>query len=84
LLLEGRFCIVILKSHVLRNRLQVKNGFVIEMNTTIADILEEFSYNKNKIQQMQEYIFQFYNTHFSKITIGKVEPKSTGLYKRIY
>jgi glycosyltransferase involved in cell wall biosynthesis len=45
-----------------------KIGFVVEMNTItiIADSLEEFSHNKNKIHQMQEQAFQFYNTHFSK------------------
>jgi hypothetical protein len=43
-------------------------GFVVEINTVsvIADRLEEFSRNKNKIHQMQEQAFQFYNTHFSK------------------
>jgi glycosyltransferase involved in cell wall biosynthesis len=43
-------------------------GLVIEMNTIIAvaDTLEEFSYNKNKIHQMQKQAFSFYNTHFSK------------------
>jgi glycosyltransferase involved in cell wall biosynthesis len=45
-----------------------KLGFVIEINTVsvIADRLEEFSHNKNKIYQMQEQAFQFYNTHFLK------------------
>jgi glycosyltransferase involved in cell wall biosynthesis len=45
-----------------------KLGFVIKTNTmtAIADRLEEFSHNKNKIHQMQEQAFQFYNTHFSK------------------
>ncbi|MDR3130049.1 MAG: glycosyltransferase family 4 protein [Treponema sp.] len=43
-------------------------GFVVEINTVsvIADRLEEFTHNKNKIHQMQEQAFQFYNTHFSK------------------
>jgi glycosyltransferase involved in cell wall biosynthesis len=43
-------------------------GFVIEKSniTAIADVLEEFSHNKNEIRQMQERAFQFYNTHFSK------------------
>jgi glycosyltransferase involved in cell wall biosynthesis len=43
-------------------------GFVIEMNTiiAIANLLEEFSYNKNSIYQMQKQAFQFYNAHFSK------------------
>jgi glycosyltransferase involved in cell wall biosynthesis len=43
-------------------------GFVIERNTiaVIADMLEEFSCNKNKIYQMQKQAFHFYNTHFSK------------------
>jgi glycosyltransferase involved in cell wall biosynthesis len=45
-----------------------KFGFVIDMNTitVVADKLEEFTHNKNKIHQMQKQIFQFYNTHFSK------------------
>jgi glycosyltransferase involved in cell wall biosynthesis len=45
-----------------------KLGFVIKMNTiaAIADKLEEFSCNRNRIHQMQEQAFQFYNTHFSK------------------
>jgi glycosyltransferase involved in cell wall biosynthesis len=45
-----------------------KLGFVVEMNTitVIADRLEELSHNKNKIHQMQEQAFQFYNTHFSE------------------
>jgi glycosyltransferase involved in cell wall biosynthesis len=43
-------------------------GFIVEANKikAIADILEEFSHDKNKIHQMQEWAFQFYNTHFSK------------------
>jgi UDP-N-acetylglucosamine:LPS N-acetylglucosamine transferase len=43
-------------------------GFIIEMNTVgvIADMLEEFSYNKYKLQQMKEHAFQFYNRNFSK------------------
>jgi glycosyltransferase involved in cell wall biosynthesis len=45
-----------------------KLGVVVEMNTitVVADILEEFSRNKEKVDQMQKQAFQFYNTHFSK------------------
>jgi glycosyltransferase involved in cell wall biosynthesis len=43
-------------------------GFFVETNNikTIADILEEFSHNKNKIHQMQKRTFLFYGKHFSK------------------
>jgi glycosyltransferase involved in cell wall biosynthesis len=43
-------------------------GLVIEMNTisAIADTLEEFCHNKEKIYQMQKQTFQFYNMHFAK------------------
>jgi glycosyltransferase involved in cell wall biosynthesis len=43
-------------------------GFVVEMDKikAMADILEDFSYNKHKLQQMQERSFLFYNKHFSK------------------
>jgi glycosyltransferase involved in cell wall biosynthesis len=43
-------------------------GFIVEMNTVgvVADMLEEFSHNKYKLQQMQDHAFQFYNVNFSK------------------
>jgi glycosyltransferase involved in cell wall biosynthesis len=43
-------------------------GFMVEMDTiaATADTLEEFTYNKNKIYQMQKQAFRFYNIHFSK------------------
>jgi glycosyltransferase involved in cell wall biosynthesis len=43
-------------------------GFVVEMNSirVVADILEELSCNKDKIDQMKKQAFQFYNTYFSK------------------
>jgi glycosyltransferase involved in cell wall biosynthesis len=43
-------------------------GFVVEMKKikAMADILEEYSHSKHKLQQMQERAFLFYKAHFSK------------------
>jgi glycosyltransferase involved in cell wall biosynthesis len=45
-----------------------KLGFVVEMDSipAIASILEEYSYNIDKIHQMQRQAFLFYTKHFSK------------------
>jgi glycosyltransferase involved in cell wall biosynthesis len=43
-------------------------GLAVEMNTitAVADTLEEFSYNKTRLYQMQKKTFRFYHAHFSK------------------
>jgi glycosyltransferase involved in cell wall biosynthesis len=43
-------------------------GFIVEKNKIkdIANVLEEFALDKNKIHQMQKHVFLFYNRNFSK------------------
>jgi glycosyltransferase involved in cell wall biosynthesis len=43
-------------------------GFIVEMDTVkdVADILEELSYDHEKLQRLQERCFAFYKTQFAK------------------